>query len=277
MITGNTKVYGLLGRPVRHSLSPQIHNHWFERYGIDAVYVALEIDRLDLGALPLAGANLTVPFKAEVVSQLDWASPLVKRLGAANTVILREGHFHGYNTDTAGFVAAFEASFGATLAGRAAVILGAGGAARAVAAGCAERGATSVCFANRTATRADDAAAQLGIHYPNTRFSGCALTPEAFAERSATTQLVVNCTTGPAAATVCSLSIDNMPADAIWVDINYWMGAPPQLDACRNAGLRVADGVSMLVHQAAEAFQMFAGVAPDVTSVHKLLSSPRRS
>ena len=87
---------------------------------------------------------------------------------------------------------------------------------------------------------------------------------------------MVNCTAGPAAETVRTFDVATLPVDAIWVDINYWMREPPQIDACRRRGLTAQDGVSMLVHQAAQAFQEFTSVKPDVTDVHKLLRSPRR-
>jgi len=276
-ITGKTAVYGLLGRPVRHSLSPQIHNHWFAQHRVDAVYVALEIERLNLGAMALAGANLTVPFKADAVAQLDESSERVTRLGAANTVVRREGQLVGDNTDVFGFVSAFEDEFGPSLRGRHAVILGAGGAARAVAAGCAERGAASICFANRTVKRGQSSAALLRPHFAETAFSCAPLSAAAFSERSNQTQLVVNCTTGPAADAVARLDITGLPPDAVWIDINYWMEDPPQFDACRSAGLPVQDGVSMLLYQAAQAFEMFTGISPDVPEARQLLRSRRRT
>jgi len=276
VISGHTEVYALLGHPVRHSLSPQIHNTWFQRYDIDAVYVALEIERLDLSSLPLAGYNLTVPFKTAVIEQLDQASEVVRRLGAANTVVRREGRLFGTNTDGDGFAEAFETELGAALAGRRTLVLGAGGAARAVAAACADRGIPEVCFANRTAERADEAIAQLAPHYPNTRFSRTPLAREAFADHAPQTQLVVNCTSGAAAETLRDFDISPLPQDAVWVDINYWMADPPQLDACRQRGLTVQNGVSMLVYQAARAFEAFTGVRPQVTEVLELLRSHRR-
>ena len=276
-ITGATAVYGLLGRPVHHSLSPQIHNLWFELYGIDAVYVALEIDQLNLSALPLAGVNLTVPFKADAVAQIDVASALVTQLGAANTVVRRDGQLSGDNTDVTGFISAFEDTFGADLSGRRVMVLGAGGAARAVAAGAAIRGAASVCFANRTPGRSQSAVDLLAPHHPATNFTTTRLAPSEFSARASATDLVVNCTTGPAAMTIRGFSIADLPSEAIWVDINYWMEDPPQIEACKQRGLQVQDGGSMLLYQAAQAFQLFTGESPDVKAARVLLRSQRRT
>jgi shikimate dehydrogenase len=277
VITGHTQVYALLGHPVRHSLSPTIYNHWFQEQDIDAVYVALEIERLDLRALPLAGVNLTVPFKSDAVGQLDVPSERVQQLGAANTVVHREGRSYGYNTDVYGFTEALMGDLGVEIRGRSVVILGAGGAARAVAAGCAEQGATAITFANRTPTRRQNTVERMRRLFPNTPFSDIALSALAFTDRAPHTHLVINCTSGGAAETVRTFEVSPLPPDAVWVDINYWMRDPPQIDACRHRGLMTQDGVSMLVHQASKAFQEFTGTLPDVTEVLLLLRSRRRA
>lgn len=277
MISGHTQVFALLGQPVRHSLSPRIYNHWFQAHDIDAVYVALEIDRLDLGSLPLAGVNLTVPFKSDAVAQLDTPSQRVQQLGAANTVVLRDGQSFGYNTDVYGFTSALKRDLGAEIQGRRVVILGAGGAARAVASGCAEEGASAITFANRTPARRRQAVARMQALYPTLPFSDIALSAQAFTEHAPRTHLVINCTSGGAAETVRRFDVSPLPPDAIWVDLNYWMHNPPQIDACRQRGLTTQDGVSMLIHQASRAFQEFTGTFPDVTELLLLLRSRRRT
>jgi shikimate dehydrogenase len=277
VISGHTQVFALLGHPVRHSLSPRIYTHWFQAHDIDAVYVALEIDRLDLGALPLAGVNLTVPFKSDAVGQLDTPSERVQQLDAANTVVIRNGRSFGYNTDVYGFTTALKRDLGAEIQGRHVIILGAGGAARAVASGCAEEGAAAITFANRTPARRRRSVARMQALYPTLPFSDIALSARAFARHAPHTHLIINCTSGGAAETVRRFDVSSLPHDAIWMDLNYWMPNPPQIDACRQRGLTTQDGVSMLIHQASRSFQEFTGTIPDVTELLLLLRSRRRT
>lgn len=263
MITGRTAVYALLGRPVRHSRSPEVHNALLAHHGLDAVYVCLELPEGPVELAPvlrcLAGANLTVPFKAAVLGDLDEISPLARALGAVNTVVHRDWRLIGDNTDAEGFVAGLEEAFG-PLRPRQVAVLGAGGAGRAVAAGAALRGADEVRLINRSRERAERAAADLAPHFPETRFTAGSLTRDAL---SWGPDLVVNATTGPAAAAVGALTLDRLPDDAIWCDLNYWMADPPCLAACRSRGLRVQEGLPMLVHQAVLAFRRFTGVEAD--------------
>jgi shikimate dehydrogenase len=208
--------------------------------------------------------NLTVPHKAAIVPDLDESDEGVAQSGAANVVVHRQGRLHGYNTDSEGFCRAFEERFGAGLWGGHALILGAGGAARAVAAGMAQRGAASVVFLNRTVSRAQAAAARLAAFHPQVRFGFDHLAPEAFARRAPDVRLVVNATSGGARERVDLLDVTRLPITAIWCDLNYWMDDPPAFAVCRDRGVRTQGGLDMLVHQAALAFELFTGrrVAP---------------
>jgi shikimate dehydrogenase len=270
-IGGSTRVFALVGHPVAHSLSPAIYNALFREEGLDAVYVAHDVppERGDsiasaIRVLGMAGVNLTVPHKDAILPDLDEADEAVMHAGAANAVVCRENRLCGYNTDGEGFCRAFEERFGEGLRGCHVSILGAGGAARAVAMGLAERGVASVAFLNRTRSRAQDAAGRLEHFFQEVRVDFDPLSPEAFARRAPDLGLVVNATSGGARALVDLFEVERLPTTAIWCDLNYWMEDPPAFAACRDRGVRTQGGLDMLVHQAALAFELFTGrqVAP---------------
>ncbi len=278
MITGATRVFGLVGRPVAHSLSPRIYNALFAEAGIDAVYVAFDVDPTAgpllaeaLRTLNLAGVNLTVPHKASILPFLTDQDRLVTACAAANVVVHHDGALRGHNTDAEGFARAFEERFGPRLAAGPAVVLGAGGAGRAVAAGIASRGCPEVLLLNRTLSRAEEAAARLGAFFPGVRFTPGVLDPEVFSEVAGEARLVVNSTSGPAAPRVEALSVEALPEEAIWCDLNYWMEEPPAREACERRGIPFQGGLDMLVHQAALAYEHFTSQAADPAHIRALL------
>ena len=278
-VSGHTRVFGLLGHPVRHSLSPRMHSTLFQEYAIDAVYVAFDVDPRRVGAvaqairtLDLQGVNLTVPFKSGVLADLDHRTRATEEAQACNVVIQHGGVLTGYNTDGEGYCRSFEQELGLSLDGRSVVVLGAGGAARAIAASAVERGARSVRFLNRTVARAEESAAHLERFF-GSRFEAAPLTSEAFRAVAGDTQLVVNCTSAGAEKTIGTFDVDRLPPEAVWSDINYWMEQPPGISACRHRGLVTHDGLGMLVHQGALSFELFTGVEVDATALLGVLRS----
>ena len=280
-ISGKTRVYAVVGRPVQHSLSPAIFNPLFAHHGIDAVYVALDVDPArasqlgtTLRTLGLSGANLTVPFKAAVLDELDDVSELARATGAVNVVCKNGDRMVGHNTDAEGFSRALEQAYGPVMTGQEVVVLGVGGAGRAVAAGAASRGAATVHLLNRTFERASRAAERLGEAFPRSHFVPGELTPDRFAQIGSRAGVIVNCTSGSASERISALNVESLMETAIWCDINYWMANPPQLDACRRRGVRVQTGLDMLVHQGALAFELFIGHPAELSVVKRVLTSP---
>lgn len=272
MITGRTAVYGLLGRPVRHSRSPELHNTWLAHHGVDGVYVCLPVpDGRDRGlidavrGLGLAGVNVTVPFKEVVAGEVDDLEGMARLLGAVNTVVRSGDRLVGHNTDALGFVAGLTARCGDVVTGARAVVLGTGGAGLAVAAGLAASGATSVVLLNRTPARAEAAAGRLVATYPDVEVDVGPLDAEAFRAAVEDAGVIVQATSGPGAAVVAGFDPSAVPPDAVWSDLNYWMDDPPLVRALTQRGVRVEGGLSMLVHQAALAFALFTGISPDTT------------
>ncbi len=273
MISGHTRVFGLLGHPVRHSLSPEMHSTLLRELGIDGVYVAFDVDPARahlvgdaIRTLDLVGVNLTVPFKTAILPQLDHVTGAALEAGAVNVVTQLEGTLSGTNTDGIGLYLALQEEHGFQASGAHCTILGAGGAARAIAAHLASVGATRIELHNRTAARAQEACAHLANFYPHTTF-----VPRPLGQLPAC-ELVVNALGGGAEAAVAALDIRPLPPHAIWCDINYWMDAPPQLAACAARGLRCSDGLGMLIHQGALSFELFTGHPVDPGRIRSFLT-----
>jgi shikimate dehydrogenase len=167
MIDAQTELYGVIGNPVRHSLSPILHNGAFERLGWNAIYLAFEIKNLEealrgIRGLEVKGVSVTIPFKAEVVPFLDEVEGLEKKIGAVNTIVNRGGKLIGYNTDCDGALEALEEKI--NLSGKKIVLLGAGGAARAIGFGLKERDCQLI-IANRSRDRGEALSRELQCHY----------------------------------------------------------------------------------------------------------------
>lgn len=278
MISGRTRTFGLIGHPVRHSLSPAMHNELFRRKGVDAIYVAFDARPEDAGGvapairtLALAGANLTVPFKERVIPDLDRLSPEARLAGAVNVVVREDGALVGHNTDGAGYVTALEEEMGVTPAGRSAVILGAGGTGRAIAAALAGRGATSIHILNRTVERAEQACTALADSFPGCSWTAGPLSAESFSAAAPHAHIVVNCTSGEAGPRVSTLDVDRLHPGTVWTDVNYWMSDPPRLVACAARGVRIQRGIGMLIHQGALSFRLFTGVEVDGDTIRGVL------
>jgi shikimate dehydrogenase len=260
LVTGHTTVAAVIGDPVSHSRSPAIHNAAFAATGLDWVFVALTTPRLRaaealtaMATFGLGGMSVTMPHKADVAGLLERLSPLASRLDSVNCVAWQEGGLVGHNTDASGFAAAV-AYAGASLTGRQVVVLGAGGAARAVVVGAIEAGAAGVTIINRTPGRSAAAAA---------------LDPERCRVGQpgdvAGADVVVNATpVGMVGTPGCPVDADHLSSGQIVVDLVYDPVATELLQAARAVGATAIDGLGMLVHQAAESFRLWTGVEPPI-------------
>jgi len=254
----------VLGWPVSHSLSPLLHRFWLEQYGIHGSYEAIPTppDSLQdtlkrLVAEGFAGANLTLPLKEQVLPWLDSIDPSAKRIGAVNTLVIEDSKIHGRNTDAYGFIANLRAH-GVDLAGGAACVVGAGGAARAVVAGLLDEGAY-VLLTNRTQDRSLVLARELGGNIN-------VIPWEQREQCLGDVRLVVNTTSqGMKGAPPLLLSLDYLPVKAVVSDIIYTPLLTPLLEEARLRGHPVVDGLGMLIYQAQPAFAAWFGVTPEVT------------
>ena len=269
MLTGKARIAGVMGWPVAHSRSPLLHGTWLARHEIDGAYVpfAVHPDQLaaalqGLRALGLQGANLTIPHKEAALGHMDRLDEAARAIGAVNTVIAGEdGTLEGRNTDAFGFVESLRALAPQTLAaGGRAVILGASGAAWAVAYGLAREGFGEICLLNRTRTRAETVAADLGGF-------GAAMTVGDWAGAEDALRgagLLVNTTSlGMTGEPPLDLVIDRLPKTAAVADIVYAPLETALLAQARARGHPVVPGLWMLLHQARPGFEAWFGVAPE--------------
>jgi shikimate dehydrogenase len=243
-----------------------MYNALFDRFDIDAVYLAFDVhpDQANKVAdlvrvMDLAGVNLTVPFKETLLPHLNSTTAAAREAGAVNVVTQMDGTLMGYNTDGEGFVRSLAEEGGPDPSGIHAIVLGAGGAARAVASGLLDRGAERITFLNRTQARAVDAAKALAHTYKQATVDVAKLSAKDFAAHATSARLVVNCTSGPAAEVVAGFDPGALGPSASWVDINYWMDDPPCQRRVASAGHQFHNGLGMLAHQGALAFELFTG------------------
>lgn len=268
ILTAKAAVAGVMGWPVGHSRSPRLHGWWLDRYGIDGAYIPLAVPpgRIAeavraLPALGLRGANVTVPHKEAVIAACDRVDPVARRIGAVNTLVVAEdGTIEGRNTDGFGFMENLRADRPDWRAGAGpAVVLGAGGAARAILVALADAGAPEIRLLNRTRDRAETLAAELGGPVRVLPWE-----ERAFALDGAA--LVVNTTTqGMGGQPALDLDLGRLPPSALVTDIVYTPLHTPLLKAALDRGNPVVDGLGMLLHQARPGFEAWFGRVPEVT------------
>jgi shikimate dehydrogenase len=267
MITGKASIAGVIGYPVKHSLSPKLHNYWLEQYGIDGAYIPMEIVPEHLAqaikALPclgIKGINVTLPHKEEVLKLMDEVEPLARRIGAVNTVVIKDGKLYGRNTDAYGFIANIKSQRrDFSFHNKTALMLGAGGAARAVCVGLLDAGCSAVLVANRTLVRAEELAKDLG---GNVRAIGWGAIPDALSS----TDLLVNTTTlGMVGKETLVLDLSPLPTEALVTDIVYTPLMTDLLTHAKARGNPIVTGLGMLLHQAVPGFESWFGKRPEVT------------
>ena len=269
-ITGATRLAGIMGWPVAHSRSPLLHGFWLDETEVDGAYVPLAVRPENIGhalrALPVLGfrgCNLTIPHKQTALSAVDRVDPVARRIGAANTiVVMPDGTLEARNTDVFGFrehlretVPDWHPGFGP------AVVLGAGGSARAVAAALSDAGVSEIRIVNRTLSRAESVARDLET--PATSITVHSWSEVAKVQRDA--GLLVN-TTSLGMAGEPRLVVDLLlPPIAPVIDIVYVPLETDLLIAARRRGNPVVDGLGMLLHQARPGFEAWFGAAVQVT------------
>lgn len=266
-LTGAAKLAGVMGWPIAHSRSPRIHGHWLKEYGIDGAYVPLAIRPEHLGeafsALPKVGFrgwNITLPHKEAALRLVDERTSAAERIGAVNTVTVQpDGSLSGDNSDAFGFLAHLDQSAPGWPRYRPAVVLGAGGAARAICFALQEAGVPEIRLTNRTLARAENLAADNGSN----------VRPVAWDEREAVLDgagLLVNTTSlGMHGQPPLELRLDALPVDAVVNDIVYVPLETPLLARAKARGLGTVDGLGMLLHQARPGFERWFGRRPEVT------------
>ncbi|MDG2426953.1 MAG: shikimate dehydrogenase [Acidimicrobiales bacterium] len=275
-VTGATRLAAVIGDPVRHSLSPTLLGAAFAETGLDWTYVALEVAEgtaaraLDgMAALGISGLSVTMPHKSAIAAAVDRCTEDAGTLNAVNCVVVEDGELVGYNTDGGGFLDGLKRDAGLDVDGMSVVVLGAGGAARAVVRALASAGATDVVVANRTIEGAEVAASLAGgVGRPiGLSADGCNL---ALTDALDGAALVVNATSvGMGGIAVDARPVDPtlVNADAVAVDLIYHPVETAWMAALRKRGVEVHGGLSMLVCQAARAFTLWTGSQAPVAAM----------
>jgi shikimate dehydrogenase len=264
VLTGETRLVGLIGNPVSESLSPRMQNAAFAARGLDWAYVPLavaaeqlESAALGLVALGFAGANVTTPYKTAILSYCDELDEVAERAGSVNTLVVRDGRLLGSTTDGEAVVSAVDA------AGASVLVLGAGGAAQAVATALAEAGAASLTIAARTAERAHALAVRLRTLFPELEIHA----EDDWPPHTSDAGLVVNATPVRDEAPV------DLPAGQTVVDLAYNADGRPTalVTAAHQRGCSTVDGLDVLVAQGAASFERWTGIPAPVDVMRSAL------
>ncbi len=268
-LTGRTRVVGIFGDPVAHSLSPLMQNEAMRQAGLDAVYVPFHVTAGQLSqavagirALGLLGVNVTIPHKEAVLPLLDEVAEDAARIGAVNTIVNREGRLLGFNTDGAGLVRSLREDLDFEPVGRHVVLLGAGGACRAALYALAEAGAQSLTLVNRTRARAEELRIRFQPHFAGTQI---AVAPawHGLTDLLRQADLLVNTTSlGLKGESLPGLDWAGMPKRIRVYDMVYRPEETPLVRQARAAGLRAVDGLGMLAAQGELAYAHWFGCAP---------------
>lgn len=267
ILSGRAKLAGIVGWPVTHSRSPRLHGYWLRYHRIDGAYVPLPIRpetfaqglRM-LAAFDFRGVNVTLPHKEAALAVCDEVDDEARRLGAVNTIVMKDGRLEGSNTDAFGFLENLVQGVPDWRASEApAVVIGAGGAARAVVAALLDAAAPEIRLVNRTRSRAETVAQELGG--PLRVFDW-----EDRARALFRAGLLVNATSlGMVGQPPLDIDLSELPPQAVVNDIVYAPLETPLLAQAARRGLRTVDGLGMLLHQGRPGFEAWFGVKPKVT------------
>jgi shikimate dehydrogenase len=265
IITGTTRVLGIIGDPVSHSRSPEMQNRALAAVGFDYVYVPFHVRPEQLAeavagfrASGVHGFNVTVPHKVAVAPLMDRLSPEAEQIGAVNTVHNENGKLVGYNTDGFGLVTSLREELGFEPHGADLIVVGAGGAARAAVHALCSAGAGRIVIINRTVAKAGELAEKYRKLFPGSRLDVCQVLPTSRAEYD----LLLNTTSIGMDGISLSADPTSLDTDAVVYDMIYAPSETPLLAAAKRRGLRFANGLGMLAAQGERAFTIWTGVTP---------------
>jgi len=277
--SGSTKIVRLIGYPVEHSKSPLMHNAAFQSLGLDFVYVLLSVKAPDLKeavtglrASNVAGANVTIPYKEEVIKYLDEITPEAMFIGAVNTIHNREGKLIGYNTDGQGFITSLLTDGKIKLEGQRVFLIGAGGAGKAVAVKLAERGVERLVITDKIGERTEALVGRLRENIPDCPVYAVAMASKEFAEAISESTLLINATpVGMNEGDPCVIDPDYLHKDLLIYDVVY-NRETPLVGEAKKRGIKALGGIGMLIHQGAASFEIWTGQkAPVEVMKNKIL------
>jgi len=279
VIVNDKKVLGIFGYPIGHTLSPLMHQVAAEYHYLDLIYLAFSVKPPDLPAalagikaLGIKGVNLTIPHKEAAIPLVDELSEEARLIGAINTIVLADGKLIGHNTDGQGFITSLSRNVGESPKGKTILLLGAGGAARAIAIHLALARAKRIIIANRTLNRAEELASYLEKH--SNRVSVCAipLEKEILITHMEEAEIIINTTPiGMSRDDMVILPGERLRPQQLVCDIVYRPLNTPLLQAAKAKGGKTLDGLGMLIYQGALSFKLWTGRDMPVELVRKRL------
>jgi len=279
-IKGTTSIYGIFGHPVVHSLSPLMHNSAFRSLGLDCVYVAFDVAPENLKSAAIAirsmnikGINVTIPHKQRIMDFLDQVSSDAEITGAVNTVKNEDGKLTGYNTDVGGFLRAIKEDLDFNPRGKAALIFGAGGAARAVLTAFCTNQIQKITVVNRTAEKARGLVSEFQGTFNNIDINACSMSDvKGFEDTIAEVDIVVNSTSlGMEGKGKIDIPFQRIDKSAVVYDLVYKPHETGLIKDSKKAGLSAAGGIGMLLYQGAESFEIWTEMKAPVNEMKKVL------
>lgn len=267
-----TKLYGLLGKTLSHSISPSLHNNGFRDLGLNAVYLMLETKEKNLEeyinslkTIGFSGWNVTIPYKESIIPYLNGFSSLARASGAVNTVLNRRGRLTGYNTDVIGFQRQVEES-GINVKDKRAVVIGAGGAARAVIAALIQLDLADITIINRTVENAEELAKLFREENSKQNFDFCSLKEEEYAEVVKAADLVVDTTpVGMYSNNIKNklvINPDYLHQEQLVIDLVYNPLKTEILKEAEKRGAQIGNGLPTLIYQAEASFKLWTKEMP---------------
>jgi shikimate dehydrogenase len=280
-INGKTKIIGIIGKNIENSLSPLIHNQIIIKHSLNFCYLPFKVTETDFSeaiqgirALNIRGVNITFPYKEKVIEFLDEVEESARRIGAVNTIVNNKGILTGYNTDVIGFKKSLQEDGKFTVKGEKAVILGAGGAARAVVYALLEEGIEEISIFNRTLEKAEKIKQTLSPFPPKSRINIFPLEEERLKGKIEESRLLVNTT-----SLGMPPQVDNTPLpdeklfhpNLLVYDLIYHPARTLFLRQAERTGAKIINGLPMLVYQGIESFYLWTGLKPEGKEVLEII------
>lgn len=279
-VKATTQIYGIFGHPVKHSLSPNMHNSAFGQLGLDSVYVAFDIEPENIGdataairTMGIMGINITIPHKQTIIPHLDEVSADARLTGAVNTVKNENGKLTGFNTDVGGFLRAIREDLGFVPEGKTLFLIGAGGAARAVMSGCCMNGIAKVHITDLLPDKAQTLAKDFKENFQNIEIEAVSFEDkEVIAGKLSETDILVNASpAGMDGEGKPDVPLGSLNKSAVVYDLVYKPAETNLLVEVRGLGHKASGGLSMLLYQGAESFEIWTGETAPVDVMRNAL------
>ncbi len=280
-INGKTKIIGVIGKNIENSLSPLIHNQIILKHSLNFCYLPFQVAEIDLGkaiksirALNVRGVNITFPYKEKVIEFLDEVEESTRRIGAVNTIVNNKGILTGYNTDVIGFKKSLQDNGKFVIKEKKAVVLGAGGAARAVTCSLLEEGIEEVSIFNRTLEKAKKIKQNFSSFFPRSSINIFSFEQNDLKEKIKEANLLVNAT-----SIGMESQLDNTPLpdkklfhpSLLVYDLIYHPARTLFLREAERAGAKIINGLPMLVYQGIESFYLWSGLKVEGKEVLEMI------